>query len=122
MPVLLAVVAEGRVAVGRHAVQLGTVGTAGGDDGVRAVGRRTPARVGQRDQVAAEHELLVLADEGGALVAAGGGREQLVDVVGVQAFAALRTRDCDARLGDLKLEVLAQAADAERVATRLQLE
>jgi len=63
VPDLFAVVAEGGVAVGTHAVELGTVGATAGDDGVGAVGCGAPASVGYCDEDAAQHEFFVLLDE-----------------------------------------------------------
>jgi len=63
VPDLFAVVAEGGVAVGPHAVELGAVGATAGDDGVGAVGCGAPASVGDCDEDAAQHEFFVLLDE-----------------------------------------------------------
>ena len=60
VPQLLAVVAEGGVAAGPHAVELRAAGAAARDHRVRAVGRRTPAHVRHGRQHAPHHELLIL--------------------------------------------------------------
>ena len=63
VPQLLAVVAEGGVAAGPHAVELRAVGAAARDHRVAAVGRGAPAGVRDRHEHAPQHELLVLEDQ-----------------------------------------------------------
>lgn len=49
MPDLLAMIAERRVAVWSHTIELWTIGTAAGDDGIVAIGGWTPTSVSDCD-------------------------------------------------------------------------
>lgn len=83
---------------------------------VPAVGRRAPAGVRVGEQHAADHELLVLADE--LELAA----QHALDVGRVETLAAHRTRQRDSAVADLRSHVRAHAARADPVPAAERLE
>lgn len=108
MPFGFAVITKGRSAARPFTGDLWARGAPGSDDCIGTVWGGTPSGVRIGSQDSTQHQRLVQCQQITILIA-----EQILDVVGMHGFSALRTAKIDSALLDLNPNIDLEALQAE---------